>query len=78
MWRVSSKASLCHFPTLEAPIFCFSGALFVILNPTPNLKMLGLLQVISFVLYSNGATSLSFKQVLVLLLVLGRLISCCY
>jgi ZIP family zinc transporter len=44
MWRVSSKASLCHFPTLEAPIFCFSGALFVILNPTPNLKMLGLLQ----------------------------------
>lgn len=50
----------------------------MILNPTPNLKMLGLLQVISFVLYSNGATSLSFKQVLVLLLVLGRLISCCY
>jgi hypothetical protein len=41
--------SFSPFHTLQlSSNFHISGPLFVILNPAPNLKMLGLLQVISF------------------------------
>jgi len=45
--------SLAISPTSSGFEFSVSGALFVVLNPAPNLKVLGLLQVKNYHLTSN-------------------------
>jgi len=45
--------SLAISPTSSGFEFSVSGALFVVLNPAPNLKVLGLLQVKKYHLTSN-------------------------